>query len=115
MFHNYKEQGDTFRKVFQEIDYWFTDAVADHGDFRFVEPPDGGLYRYDPDTIHFGKMNSLRDACNTMGYPGCSTPPPKLMNRPPLKELETAFEYDVKGAGGAGAKPCRDSFCRDNN
>ena len=41
------------------------------------------------------------------------TCPPHILNlKSAYKELYTPFEYDVAGAGGGGAKPCRDSFCR---
>ena len=83
MFHNYKEEGDSFRKVYQEVDYFFTDAVSDHGDYRYVEPPDNGLYRFDPDTVRF-ERNAHRDACRTIPS-RCRTPPPVTLNKPAYK------------------------------
>lgn len=97
--------------MYQEVDYFFTDAVSDDGDYRYVEPPDNGLYRFDPDTVRF-ERNAHRDACRTMPS-RCRTPPPVTLNKPAFKELYTPFEYDVAGAGGSGLKPCGDSFCRD--
>ena len=80
------------------------------------EPPDQGLFRYDPDSIHFTidpRHNSIRDACGIGGGPTCRGELPVLGNRPRSKDLATAFTYTHEGAGGATTKPCIDTFCRD--
>ena len=117
MFHNYKEHGVTFFEIYRELDYWFHTAVGGKEAFRFSEPPDHGLFRYDPDSIHFkidARPSSIRDACGIWGGPKCrGVAPPTLKNRPRSPELMTPFTYDHKGAGGKSTKPCIDTFCRD--
>jgi glycoprotein-N-acetylgalactosamine 3-beta-galactosyltransferase len=96
--------------------YWFHESVGGRDAFRYSEPPDQGLFRYDPDSIRFTidpRHNSIRDACGIGGGPTCRGELPVLGNRPRSKDLATAFAYTHEGAGGTTTKPCVDTFCRD--
>jgi hypothetical protein len=118
MFHNYKEGKGEFGEVFKLMEFWFHTTPGGMDTYRYSEPPDQGLFRYDPDSINFkvdDRQNSIRDSCtvHTNGKSLCVQKLPVATNTPRVAELRTALVYLNAGAGGETTKPCTDSFCRD--